>query len=500
MRTRGLLDYFRACILEDDLLEMEAEEKVMEAGNSDPDPEHAICSAMEMVETDVVLNKELLKLTEESGEWESELKVPDVDFHQADDDIETVDEPPEKDRKVDHKVRTLLDVLKSSGFDAFIPPEKDNESMLLQRVRTLGPFMRAFNLHVRIAEKILSKAALTGQCRENNQHNIWEHELAEARAEYHCSAQRQSRMQLWADYSKRVEEAFVAEAPDKDHAEALVNVKSICPNSYLTPDGRRICQLLLLRPYQAGGVAGPLRVGVVIAVWRGGKSKKEYVWPMGHLPMSAATRLHAKLLVPQGVENEHGQHLLVASSLTAVVVCDCHNGNVLMEMNPKMYEYEYDDEYLKIWMDKKLAKAIGEVAKQGVVFSTKKKDEPTSKLFFCEEDFARTAAGQKNIVKYMNKMMGDYQAIFGPLEVMGKMKLRHDIVTSWEEIVARSQSYFKRYLKGSEVFKLLSKERQAMSCLGWCGCGWVRFSKGLKRVEVFLIFLISFDLFCFVHS
>ena len=230
-----------------------------------------------------------------------------------------------KDRKVDHKVRTLLDVLKSSGFDAFTPPEKDNESMLLKRVRTVGPFMRAFNLHVRIAEKILSKAALTGQCRENNQHNIWEHELAEARAEYHCSAQRQSRMQLWADYSKRVEEAFVAEAPDKDHAEALVNVKSICPNS-ITPDGRRMCQFLLLRPYQAGGVAGPLRVGVVIAVWRG------------------------------------------------VVVCDCHNGNVLMEMNPKMYEYEYDDEYLKIC--------------------------------FCEEDFARTAAWGLHLTKPATKIYG----------------------------------------------------------------------------------------------
>ena len=108
-----------------------------------------------------------------------------------------------------------------------------------------------------------------------------------------------------------------------------------------------------------------------------------------------------------------------------------------------------------------------QVAKNDVPFgAVKKSDEPT-KTHFTEEDFARSNAGFKNVRVYMSKMKSDYESFFHNLEGPdSKLLLRKDIKCTWPEMLARSQSYFRRYLKTSSFFAELSKEEQAMSYLG----------------------------------
>lgn len=90
-----------------------------------------------------------------------------------------------------------------------------------------------------------------------------------------------------------------------------------------------------------------------------------------------------------------------------------------------------------------------------------KKGDDTAKQYFAEEDFSRNNAGFKNVRVYMGKMRADYEKIFHNLESDdGNMLLRHDIQCTWPELLVRSQSYFRRYLKGHPHFNELTKDEQ----------------------------------------
>eukprot|EP00435_Cladocopium_sp_Y103_P006427 s521_g2.t1 len=449
--------------------EAEDQHDEAEADDGSIDTKNDICHAVEVAETDVLLVKELQELAAKAEDWEFAHEVPDVSAKHPDlDSDEEAGDPPAKQSKTESNIRTLRDVLTLSGLKDFKPADDDSEGALFSRMRTLAPFMQSFNLLVRSGEKILSKAALTGRCKEGNKHNIWEHELAQARLELHCDASRQSRHALWADYSSRLQEAVAKEAQkDESVKDGLVEVTGFEPNSGFSSIGpHRACQVLLVRPYQAGGEGGCLRLAVTIAVWRGGKGKKAYVWPDKRLPVNAATKIHVKILCPQHVQDEQKRELLVASSLSAVTQLDAHDGTVMMEIPENCFKYCYETDYLKVWVDRKSLKAIKHVLEAGVPWSLKKKEdqESASKLFYNEEDFAKSAQGHRNAMKYMSKMRQDYAKFFADLESKdGMIKLRSDVITSWNELLSRSQSYFKKYQKGSAFFKGMSKEMQSLS-------------------------------------
>ncbi|CAK9109657.1 Uncharacterized protein SCF082_LOCUS50954 [Durusdinium trenchii] len=428
---------------------------------------HELIHSVEVAETDVVLHKELLEASEglQNGFLDAE-EQPDEDPVPDDSDEEVLQ--PEKQPKVEPlSVRTLKDVLVKAGLQGYLPAKDDDESKLLIRIRKIAPYMSSFCGLVRSAEKILSKASILGHVRMKTLQHQLEHELAQARSEFHCSAMRQSRFALWCDFSSRVLDALNDDSEGKDQvaevAGGIAELQSLAPSSF-DIDGSRSCQLVCCRPFAAGAEAGPLRLGLVVAVWRGGKGKKDYPWPEGHLKINAATKVHVRLLTPTNQKLD-GKEVCTCSALSPIVVMDALGGSLLAEVPQGAFDFEFLSDKLQVLLPKKIVKAFFKVAKADVPFEPKKKSESgLARTFYTEDDFARTNAGAKCIQKYMESMKVDYEALFSPLEKEdGKLSLRSDIQTTWPEILARSTSYFKRYLKNHEHWKVLSKEYQALS-------------------------------------
>ena len=439
------------------------------------------CQAFELAETDVMLSNELQRETEQFAVPAPDQRVdvddPDVDHGSEADEKE---EPAMKKHKGDSDaiVKTLRDVLSRSGFLDFVPPENDDESKALERVKAMGPHLRMFASLARCSEGILSKAAVLGHRQHPREQWIHEKELAAARAQYHCSAQRQSRHSLWMQFSERVMEVVgqMKEDGDVDAAQGATQCKIITPNSFFGQDGERTCQLLVVRPFKAGGHAGALRFCVVIAAWRGGKSgktksAKQYPWTEGSLPKYAATWVHVRMLKPEEKQNENGWELLTANNLSAVFALDpADEGSIVMEVPPSCFEYAYEPDILKVWVSKASIRALGKVAQASVPFHNKKKDDELSKSYYTECDFARSAAGFKNMSRYLWQMRKDFETHFHHfVKESGEVKLRKDLKVSWDELVARLPSYFRRYVRGSDHFKKMSKEQQKLTCLGFYG-------------------------------
>lgn len=124
---------------------------------------------------------------------------------------EDLDEPADKKTKidVDNLPSTLHAILKEAGMHNFVAPENDAEHLCLRRVRALLPLLQGFNSKVRMFEKVLSKGMIFGSNRPGpplNTQNLLEHQLARARATFHCSAAKQNRFNMWASYTRKFEE------------------------------------------------------------------------------------------------------------------------------------------------------------------------------------------------------------------------------------------------------------------------------------------------------
>ena len=428
------------------------------------------------METSVALDKQLEEqmetLEKSSG---PKLQVPDVHIEEQDDQKESesgdqVEEPPSKaPRTSDGLVRGLSDVLQRAGLSNFKADADEPEAEILNRVRAMGPFMH-FTALVRQKEGIISRASILRKKACRLPHLQLEHELALARADYMCNSQRQSRFALWAEYSERVSEVVAGLEQEEDGKDALQKVVSLKPNGGLLPDGRRVCQILLIRPFMSGGSLGPFRLGLVVCAFRGGKKGKvgkQFAWTESALPFSSSTRVHCRLLFPQGVKNEENAQLVVCSCLSPVVSLDPHDGSVVMEIPTSKYKFDYSPDYFEAWISKEVLRCMKHVGESNVQFSSKKKDAGI-KTFFTEEDFARGgSATGKNIQKYMEYMKKDYeshiQTLCNPDD--GSIKLTKEIVTSWPELLARSISFFKKYSKHHPHYKMMSKEMQEHSSL-----------------------------------
>lgn len=449
----------------------EEEEEIPEPVEGESLDKHAVCHIVEVVETDVQLNQQIIAATQDLKESKEQSLQADVDlFLSEDPECEVVEEEGMTIVPEIGSSRSLREVLIASDLQGFLPTDKDDENQLFKRIQKMSPHLGNFSAFVRIGEGLLSRASVTGQVRTRNQQQILEHELAEARTEFVCSQGRQSRLALWQDFSNRVEEALKpVEVPKPDSEETISagakKIQAIAPSSFHSANGARTCQLLLVKPFLAGGSEGPLRLGVVVGAWRGGKSKKQHVWPEGHLPVSSATKVHVRLLTPQGQKNEKGDQLCVASSVSAVLSLGAHDGSILLEVPTACYTVEYTDTQLIIWISKKTVQALSKINQACVPFHAKKKnqDSVAAKAFFSEDDFSRTTTGAKNIQLYLQQMKRDYEKFFPALEnEKGNLMLRQDIQVTFAEILARISSYFKKYLKGSEHWKGLTKEYQQL--------------------------------------
>ena len=190
------------------------------------------------------------------------------------------------------------------------------------------------------------------------------------------------------------------------------------------------------------------------------------MWPRGPLPVSNGTQFHAQMLFPQNEQDEDGRELLVASALSPVFALDAHDGSLVLEVPEDHREYEYETGYLKVWVSRKSINALGKVTKACVPFTLKKSeaDSGFARSFYTADDFSKSAAGTKNLTRYLCQMRKDYERHFKKIvDSKGSLLLRHDIDCTWEEPLARSSSYFRRYLRGTSYWKGMSKLQQEMT-------------------------------------
>lgn len=238
--------------------------------------ESEIFHLIEAVQSDVALSKELTMEFKNHTPNEAKHRIPDDEAEPAkDSDVENEIEAEQKKAKTGGLIRGLADVLAQSGLDKFVPEEGEAADLCLARLRKMGPYMQSFTALVRCKEAILSRASILGEAPSKNPHRVLEFDLAEARAEYHCTAQRQSRFALWADFGERAKKVL-EESLDKDESSGARPINLLNPNCCLDPkQEHRACQVLLARPFMNGGELGPCRLVVVTDVWRGGKSQQK---------------------------------------------------------------------------------------------------------------------------------------------------------------------------------------------------------------------------------
>ena len=256
------------------------------------------------IEKQTLIEKELGQMTE---------KPPVADAHQAtqqaSDEIHEIendigafsdDEDKEEVERVCGAlvldILTLQDLLTHHGLSDFAPV-KDLESELgmFKRIRPLLESMRKFVTLVRLKEEVLKKPSVIGLRKEENAHNSYEHSLALARMAFQCFAQNQSRQALWQGFSDRVVFDIAEEKGDQEGCKRIESA-----GSFSNRNGGRNYQLFVTRPFQAGeGQSGGLRVGLVVGVWRHGRSNtggKPKLFPDGKISFHFVSKVHLLLL------------------------------------------------------------------------------------------------------------------------------------------------------------------------------------------------------------
>lgn len=209
------------------------------------------------------------------------------------------------------EIRTLQHILENADMLEFKPEQDDHEARALLRLRALTKPIQSFVAYVRVNEHILTRASVLGMKRKKNQHNIYMHELAKARAAFTCSSMRQSRHNLWTSFSQRVcqdiHELSLAVKSEKAAESALVPTRFQPPVADEKSDSKdRLYQLLVVRPLSTGSkTCGGLRFATPIGVWRAGKGKKKTNGQgqkifMHGLSAHLVSMVHVQLLQPFG--------------------------------------------------------------------------------------------------------------------------------------------------------------------------------------------------------
>ena len=291
-------DPFADCEPED----LEEEAGDFEQGNGQVTPEKQeevdLLQSLEMTGNLVATEKELLKYQTGDDQDLPQEFIPEPILEDADSSEDEVAEDGIPFKLDAENVFTLEHVLDGAGLANFKPKKEDSESKKLQRVRILSRQMQHFCAFVRVSERILSRAKVMGMRRPQNQNNLLQHMLAEARQTYQCSALRQSRQALWKDFSSRVVADVEA---DLDKENGAIRVPQHLGTMAVSKEERKF-QLLVVRPCSSSTAFGGLRLGLVVAAWRGGKSKNneqaQKLRPSGSLPAHYVTTVHVMLLMP----------------------------------------------------------------------------------------------------------------------------------------------------------------------------------------------------------
>lgn len=242
-------------------------------------------------------------------------------------------------------------------------------------------------------------------------------------------------------------------------------------------DDQREVQLLVVRPFSAGGAPGSLRFAMVDAVWKGGRGKATYVWPKGPVPANLAARLRVKLLMP--LQSDGKDELFTVSSCSPSFILDAQSSSVLFEIPKAAFSIVNTcSSNMTIKVFRVAIKAWKKASVEPVSLDPLKKSEKPEKLFFAPEDFTKSATGRANILTYLNSMIKDYQALFRPIldNKTGVVKVSKKLSVSLTEMQCRVPGYFNRYSKSHTHYKSLSQEMRSLSRLGFSTQSFVYYS------------------------
>ncbi|CAE8646667.1 unnamed protein product [Polarella glacialis] len=352
--------------------------------------------------------------------------------------------------------KTLADVL--AGLLAFASKVDDCEASCVQRVRSIFPAARRLSFLVRQAEGILSKAALQGLHGGENRHNTIEHIISLARIAIECSAAKQTRFALWANFSTSCSQfASNGKASKGKKAAVAAQTKANADVAqpvlfFLTPSSvdnetsscARRYQVLVVRP----DATQSLRFALVAEVWRGGihhdtaRTAKKLV-PIGPLPAECAVTIRAVLLMPA----ESGS--LVCSCLSPVVMLDAHDGSIMFEIPSASFEASECSTGLTFklvpsaWAAFSLAgKCLSQIEPVAKLSTSSSSAAGSTTRVFVETDFKDTAAGKANMQTFFQCMREAWESMHHPLvDQVGYVQLSKTERVLWAELSARLPLY-----------------------------------------------------------
>ena len=300
---------------------------------------------------------------------------------------------------------TVRQILMKANLHSFEGQDDDNEMKCLERIRSLCPGIKQLVTHIRVHERVLSRANILGDdCVGKpgmNSHNYSMHLLARLRAKYSLNCQRQSRFTAWSTFAKQVADE-VQQTSDKPVANVI---KSFSPSCNVTADGERIYQILVVRLH----VCDRARFMLVEEIFRGSADKRKN----GHGSKLVAQSLDAAfvklirgvLLAPAVEKGEKakksGKLFTCTCKSPAVIVKPCdEEGIVLWEVPSSSYCVEETSVSLNLWFDDAAVLALKEAYQKGWAPSNKKEAGLGDAISYTPEAFRH----RKNVQAYVTIM------------------------------------------------------------------------------------------------
>ena len=482
-------DPFADCEPED----LEEEAGDFEPGNGQVTPEKQeevdLLQSLEMTGNLVATEKELLKYQTGDDQDLPQEFIPEPILEDADSSEDEVAEDGIPFKLDAENVFTLEHVLDGAGLANFKPKKEDSESKKLQRVRILSRQMQHFCAFVRVSERILSRAKVMGMRRPQNQNNLLQHMLAEARQTYQCSALRQSRQALWKDFSSRVVADVEA---DLDKENGAIRVPQHLGTMAVSKEERKF-QLLVVRPCSSSTAFGGLRLGLVVAAWRGGKSKNneqaQKLRPSGSLPAHYVTTVHVMLLMPyqSGVDAKSYfqtsfigsfpvgcfQHLFYfiffimysiffkfksipfeifqkfcVRPCSPVATLDSKDGSILCEISSGNFKTTCTNNHVKVELDEEAMRALHAATSTKTNFKVPGPNSKKDVVFLTEGDLKpATTNGKASIQRFIRSMVDDFEHVFhkaisadGKITITMPHHAKETVVLN--DLLARAPAYF----------------------------------------------------------
>ena len=282
----------------------------------------------------------------------------------------------------------------------------------IQRQEKLKPMIRKFVLGVRVREKILSNAAITGiNKHEKSEWHRLEHQLALARQASLDDGSRQSRSVAWRSVQARCAEAVQGTVQGEGPVFSITHYK---------PEEMESRQFVVFRDVENAEDANVLQLGIVKCVYRGAVCRKNGVatrkmratkLSMHPLPCSSVSRILIQSL------RKYSEHSFFACIFSPAYLLDpvqhvvgevrCHSYQAQASKILCSFTAETLEAIGKIQDNPDLMKPMADIP-MPIPQPDKESISTEGKIYTCQ-DFQRSVAGTRNIESWMRRLPHMYQ-------------------------------------------------------------------------------------------